>query len=229
MNTYLLNLIGKWTGIVVLSTISLFNFNTETKQVTIENDVANKNEYLNAEIIEHETEYVYNSSLPSTHEEVITEGNDGIIYNKEEKKVVIEEEVTEVIEVGTGKEGIYTGMLTGYGPDCHGCSGLGKVYCPTKDRKTHSLVTDGIYYEDEEYEHVRILAADHREFPCGTIIEITNKDFEKEIGVVLDTGSGMRNAFEEGRILIDLAFEKEALAPSITNKETTFVVKRWGW
>ena len=187
----------------------------------------NKNSYIKTEVINYETEYIYDASLPSTHEKVITEGKDGILSLTDGK--IIEEAVSKVIEIGTGKKGIYEGMLTGYGPDCKGCSELGYVYCATKEKTYHSLVNDGIYYNDHEYGEVRILAADHREFPCGTIIEITNSDREKEIGVVLDTGSGMRNAYSQGWILIDLAFEKEALALSTTNKNTHFEVKRWGW
>lgn len=228
MNTYLLSLIGKWVGIVAVAIVSLFDFDVKNIEVVIENNVIDKNGYVKAEVIPHETEYIYNESLPSTYKEVVTQGDDGVVYDTGNKEI-IEESITEVIEIGTGKEGIYTGMLTGYGPDCKGCSGLGKVYCPTKDKKTHSLITDGIYYNDEEYGDVRILSADHREFPCGTIIEITNNDFEKEIGIVLDTGSGMIKAFDEGWILIDLAFEKEAIVSSVTNKKTTFVVKRWGF
>lgn len=229
MNIYLLNLISKWTGVILLSTISLFNFGYENKEEVVINNVIEKNSYVEAEVVEHEEEYIYDSSLPSTQEEVIVEGRDGVIYDNGDSKVIISEPVTEVTVVGTGEIGVYKGMLTGYGPDCYGCSGLGNVACYTKDKTVHSLVTDGIYYEDEDYGRVRILSADHREFPCGTIIEITNTNLDKEIGVVLDTGSGMRNAYDEGWILIDLAFEKEAFAHTTTNKNTTFVVKRWGW
>ena len=93
----------------------------------------------------------------------------------------------------------------------------------------HNLISDGIYYKDSEYGRVRILSADHREFPCGTIVEITNRDLHKELGIVLDTGSGMRKAYNEGWILIDLAFENEEDLWHVTNKNTTFKVQRWGW
>ena len=229
MNLYLLELVSKWIGFVLISIISLFNFGYENKDFVIDNNIEEKNTYMETEIIEYETNYIYDSSLPSTHEKVVTEGKNGVIYYDNGEEVVLSETIDEVIEIGTNKEGIYTGMLTGYGPDCYGCSLKGNVNCYTRERTTHSLITDGIYYEDTEYGEVRILAADHREFPCGTIIEITNSMFEKELGVVLDTGSGMRNAYEQGWILIDLAFEKESLTPSITNKKTNFVVKRYGW
>lgn len=215
MNTYLLNLIGKFTGIVVVSTVSLFSINN----INQKNSIVEEN-IINDAYVEHvieEKEIIFNE-VPS--EEVIEQPKveKPIIENKEES-------VTEVIP----EEKVYNGMLTGYGPDCYGCSGLGNLYCPTKNNTVHSLITDSIYYEDEEYGTVRILSADQREFPCGTIIEISNSMFAKEIGIVLDTGSGMRNAYNNGWILIDLAFEKEALAHTITNRETKFVVKRVGW
>lgn len=229
MNLYLLELISKWVGIALISIVSLFNFGYENKNLTVNNHVEDKNTYVETEIIEYETKYIYDKSLPNTHKKVVTEGKDGVVYFDNGKEVVLSEVVDEVIEIGTNKDGLYTGMLTGYGPDCVGCSSKGNVNCYTRERTTHSLITDGIYYEDIEYGKIRILAADHREFPCGTIIEITNSMFEKELGVVLDTGSGMRNAYEDGWILIDLAFEKESLTGSITNKKTSFVVKRYGW
>ena len=52
----------------------------------------------------------------------------------------------------------------------------------------------------------------------------------KEIGIVLDTGSGMKKAYNEGWILIDLAHETETDLPGHgTNQNTNFSVKRWGW
>lgn len=214
MNTYLLNLIGKLTGIVVVSTVSLFSINDISEQVTIEENI------INEQIIIEENN-VNDVYVENVIEEVINNEPLQTIEPKIEEPIVLEKKEYE--------EKVYNGMLTGYGPDCYGCSGLGNLYCPTKNNTVHSLINDSIYYNDEEYGMVRILSADQREFPCGTIIEISNSMFDKEIGVVLDTGSGMRNAYDNGWILIDLAFEKEALAHTITNKETKFVVKRVGW
>ncbi|MEG0825864.1 MAG: hypothetical protein RR404_00145 [Bacilli bacterium] len=229
MNLCLLNLIGKWMGIGLVFVVSLFNFGYKTIENVIINDAKNKNVSYNSIVIDYKTEYVYDRNLPKTHEEIITKGVSGVAYNDGKKEVVLVEPITEVIEIGSGKTGLYTGMLTGYGPDCVGCSSVGNVNCYTKKKTTHSLINDGIYYDDEEFGKVRILSADHREFPCGTIIEINNEVFNKEIGVVLDTGGGMRKAFDSGWILIDMAFEKESLVHSITNKKTNFTVKRWGW
>ena len=48
----------------------------------------------------------------------------------------------------------FTGTITGYGPDCVGCSG--KLGCPP-----YQDVRNGnIYYEDKDYGKIRILARD---------------------------------------------------------------------
>lgn len=211
MNAYLLNMISKVTGVVLISTISLFTYGVKNETVVVENDVINKNTY-NVEYVE-----------------------ENVVTNEVESQIIIEKPVenstnNELVEkVETETLATYNGVLTGYGPDCYGCSGLGNVACYTKAKTKFSLVTDGIYYYDETYGLVRILAADHRMFPCGTIIEVNNNSYEKELGIVLDTGGAMRNAYDNGYVLIDLAFEKESLAHSITNKQTTFNVKRLGW
>lgn len=226
MNICLLKTIGKWLELLFISTISLFNFGSD-KDFTLSNDVIEKNSFVEVEVIEHDTDYIYDASRPDNYEEVTVNGVDGVTYDNGIEEVVLSESVTEVITKGTGKNGLYQGMLTGYGPDCEGCTGV--VACYTKEKTNHNLITDGIYYEDSEYGSIRILAADHREFPCGTIIEITNSDLEKEIGIVLDTGSGMRKAYDEGWILIDLAFTDESDLWHVTNKNTTFNVLRWGF
>ena len=227
MNICLLKTLSKWLEVIFISTVSLFNFGYDSKEEIIENDVINKNSYVEVDVIDYDTLYVYDASKPNTHEEVITEGVNGASYKNGDDDVTLSESVTEVIEKGTGKTGVYTGMLTGYGPDCVGCSG--NVACPTREKTVHNLISDGIYYKDSEYGRVRILSADHREFPCGTIVEITNRDLHKELGIVLDTGSGMRKAYDEGWILSDLAFENEEDLWHVTNKNTTFKVQRWGW
>ena len=48
--------------------------------------------------------------------------------------------------------------------------GRGYVYCPTKTGKWTNLITDGIYYQDETFGKVQIIAADPRQFPCGTVM-----------------------------------------------------------
>ncbi|MDD3187425.1 MAG: G5 domain-containing protein [Bacilli bacterium] len=229
MNISLLNIISKWAQISFISLMTMFNVEVSHDIVVLNNDIDSKNAYQVTDVINYETEYVYNASIPSGEQNILTEGKTGISYTENGEIKVVEEPINEVIEIGTGKTGVYVGTITGYGPDCVGCSTEGLVSCKTKYNETFSLTHDGIYYEDEEYGPVRILAADRREFPCGTIIEITNSNLNKELGIVMDTGIAMRNAYDQGYILVDLAFEKGALALTSTDRNTTFIVKRWGW
>ena len=113
---------------------------------------------------------------------------------KEEK---VETNVTSLSEV---REVIKTdiGNLTGYGPDCYGCSG--------RTSSGHNLF-DSIYYEDSEFGTVRILAADPS-FPMYSIIRVSNvPTMDDFIGIVLDRGGNV--GYGRGT-LFDLAFESES-------------------
>ncbi len=226
---FILNLFGSLISFTILSTASLFSYTYTKESFLVNNIVIEGNKYAFVEVLEYKTIYNYSYKVPTGTKNVLVEGKNGYAYVNEEGEKIYVDATDEIIEVGTGNAGIYSGKLTGYGPDCVGCSSTGTVACRTKDGKAYSLINDGIYYDDAEYGKIRILAADHKAFPCGTIIEIKNKDFTGELGIVLDTGSAMRDAYQEGYILIDLAFEKGSLAYTATNSNTTFTVKRWGW
>lgn len=229
MNTYLLQFVGKWMSMLLISILSLFIKDFQINETEIINDIQTRNTSVESTIIPYKTNYVYNSKLPWNTTNVLKEGIDGIVYLLENQELLVQEMVPEVVEIGTGPQAEYVGMLTGYGPDCVGCSKVGNVACMTRENNKHSLINDGIYYNDIEYGQVRIISADHRLFPCGTIMEIQNNNFEKTLAIVLDTGSGMRNAYEKGRILIDLAFATESQTSGVTNRNTNFTVKRYGW
>lgn len=215
MNINLLQIVWNFIRIVGVSFVTF----TQTAPVILLN---------NAEeiIIEYETIIQYDKKAPLNSITTLVEGKNGIITSKGE---VVQEKVDKVIQVGTGKEGTFSGYLTEYGPDCHTCDGRGITYCITKEGNWHSIVSDGIYYNDYQYGEVRILAADHRQFPCGTIIEIHNSDLKVETGIVLDTGYGMKKAYNEGWLLVDLAVTTEKDITFGMNDKTKFYVKRWGW
>lgn len=233
MNIYLLQLLGKITSLFFITIASFFSvFDISNEFITVNNSDASKSSKVVNTIVEYDTILKYSSKIPINNQRVVVEGQNGLVYQDKLGNTVrtIKEKVDEVIEVGTGKYGEYNGVLTLYGADCDTCDGVGYVYCPIGNNKYHNLIDDGIYYEDKEYGKVRILAAAISEFPCGTIIEINNSDMTKEIGIVLDTGSGMKKAYREGWILIDLAHETETDLPIYgTNKNTNFSVRRWGW
>jgi hypothetical protein len=125
----------------------------------------------------------------------------------------------------------FTGKLTGYGPDCLGCSGKGNLACKTRENKTFSLVKDGIYYTDTEYGKVRILSAATSKFKCGTIIEVSKDGATPFTAIVLDTGGDMIKAWNNGTVWMDLAYSSSAMSGSdnLTGTNIKFSVQRWGW
>ncbi len=113
----------------------------------------------------------------------------------------------------------FTGTLTGYGPDCVGCSGI--VACsPNPDVRNNN-----IYYNDKEYGKIRILAAD-RSIPCGSIIKISNFKFigDDFYGIVLDRGSSIVG------LTMDLLYPSEDDTVIIGRQyKINFKIERWGY
>lgn len=114
----------------------------------------------------------------------------------------------------------FIGTLTGYGPDCPGCGG--RVACsPNQDVRNGN-----IYYTDEEYGTIRILAAD-KSIPCGSIIHIDNYAFAENrelVGIVLDRGSAIVG------LTMDLLHASEADTVVIgRQRNIEFTILRWGW
>lgn len=233
MTITLLNAIEKVLMFMMVSISSIFNmFNVIKFDARIDNLDKYKNASVTNQVINYDTQIQYNSKIPIGITNILVEGKTGLMYFSEETEEyrTLIYPVNQVIEVGTGKAGEYVGIVTGYGPDCKTCDGRGYVACPTQTGKWTNLITDGIYYHDEKYGDLQILAADHRAFPCGTVIEVSNNDLSEPIlGVVLDTGYAMRKAHENGYVHIDVAFETEVGLRFNTNKNTKFSVKRWGW
>ena len=164
--------------------------------------------------------------IPSFLQKVLTKGEKGIIehyYQKVGDKTyylyskTIKEPVDEIIEVGN--PGKFSGRLTGYGPDCVGCTGY--TYC-----RPYPDVRNGkIYFNDKEYGKIRIVAADHN-IPCGTIIEISNFKFSREpiIAIVLDRGGAITGS------AIDLLYPSEEDTKIIgVQRNVNYKVLRWGW
>ena len=218
----------------VITIVSVITLTIINSSVTIKNPISNMTATITNEVEAYDTEYVYDASIPSTAEPVtLVEGVNGLDYTYDGLNYIhLSDKVNEVVRVGTGEQGIYNGKLTGYGPDCPGCSPVGNVSCPTREGKSHSLTYDGLYYNDLVYGNVIILAADHTKFPCGTIVKVNNGILNEFYGIVLDTGIAMRNAWRnEGIVWMDLAFssQKEALTGGATSSNTNFSVQRWGW
>ena len=233
MNFYLLNLFGKWVSLGILSIMSLFGFDIEEKTIEISNINIDKNVNIVSNVIEHKTTEIFDSSIPSNITKVIQEGKDGVTYYNGEETIILEEVIDEEVIIGTGKNGEYTGVMTGYGPDCSTCSGRGFVSCKTEDKKNFNLINDGIYYNDDEFGEVRVLAAALSEFPCGTIVEVKSSNLGNFTGIVMDTGYTMRKQLKNGVYHFDVAYEteKNEEIKKATNMsgEVIYSVQRWGW
>lgn len=234
MNITIIKMLVRFLSLLVVSASSLLNsVSINTSIVGINNSDKNKSSSPISTIIKYETVINYNSKIPSGIKKIKVEGQDGEVYLDPQGNVfnTLKEKRDEIIEIGIGKAGSYTGLLTGYGPDCVSCDGRGYVYCKSPNGKYFNLVNDGMYYNDSEYGQVRIVAADQREFPCGTIVEVDNSLMKegKFLAIVLDTGYAMRKAYDNGNIHMDLAFTTQKNLIFQTNYSTNFSVQRWGW
>ena len=202
--------------IILIGLSNLFNFSSAPEE--------------EIKVIDYKTEYVYSEKYAEGEELIITNGENGYIHLKEGEEIERKEPVAQIVQVGTHKDNNYNGTLTGYGPDCKGCNKKGYVACQTKEKSKWSLISNGIIYTDEDYGEVNIVASDHSLFPCGTIIEITNANYDHILAVVLDTGYTMRKEWRTNKkVHIDLALTTEKGSNLITNKNTDYYVKRWGW
>lgn len=231
MNFYLIELLGKWVCFLAVSISSFLGFSSINEYEINDN---NNNVSVLTEVIPYETEIIYNNSVPNTVKRTVKEGSDGLKFtNSDGTEVILQDVVNEVVEVGTGAVGVYNGIMTGYGPDCHTCNGLGYVACRTENKKNFNLLTDGVYYNDDEYGQVRVLAADLSAFPCGTIVKVESRTLGTFMGIVLDTGYDMRKHYAKGIYHFDVAYttEKDEMVAKTTDMtgKVVYNVQRWGW
>lgn len=109
-------------------------------------------------------------------------------------ETTVTEQVEEVINVPSNE--IITGKMSGYGPDCAGCSGY---------LANGTYVGDGnIYYNDSEYGQVRIVAGD-KKYKFGTIVRIN----DSMLAIVLDRGGSIGIG---KKFMFDLLYASEAEA-----------------
>lgn len=142
----------------------------------------------------------------TNEKEIILNNNDTLAIN------ICKANVTDVLETVLGK-------MSAYGPDCAGCGG--KV-------GAGQVVTNGnIYYYDNVYGQLRIVAGDSK-FPYGTIIRVINSKYKDPFyAIVLDRGSdiGIGRKFT-----FDLLFPSEREANLFgTSYNVTFEVIRYGY
>ena len=176
-------------------------------------------------------------------EETVDIGNENVVILLEDntKNDVLEEEQQNEENNVTRLDPVietYTGILTGYGPDCTGCGNFNTGKVSTASGYHVSNIVDGaiepaftITYDDEEYGEVRIVAADAN-IPFYSIIRITVPHWDSPvIAIVLDRGStvGFENCRSERGCLtqFDLLYPTEAESLGKT-RNVTFELLRNG-
>ena len=138
--------------ISIISIVAILAHAALNMDVVIQNNAINKTAIISNEIDPYDTEYVYVKNRPSTAEKkVIKEGVNGLRYTYDGINYIsLDDKKNEVVQIGTGDPGEFKGRLTGYGPDCPGCSPVGHVSCTTREGKSHSLTYEGVYYNDKD-------------------------------------------------------------------------------
>ena len=122
-----------------------------------------------------------------------------LMESKKPAVPLVYETFEEAITVAqTGNVASFIGKITGYGPDCKGCGGSSA--CPPRQ----NFKNGNIYFNDEIYGKVRVVAADRR-LPCGSIVRIHNISIYNEpiIAIVMDRGGAVKGKH------LDLLFETE--------------------
>lgn len=225
-------------NVLVLVSSSFIN-TINTDNITFldnQSDEIDNVEEINEEIIDEKIEEVNEDSKTEVIEtnEVI-ESNDNLEnknnitndnINSDSNKVEEIEEITtynpnlEVLNTISTIE-TYYGKITGYGPDCYGCSGI--------TASGMNVNNGNIYYEDSTFGIIRIVAGD-KSLPFGSIIKITGLSISTDpvIAIVLDRG-GMIGFDSTKHAYFDLLYESSTIASSFGIQNATFELLRRGY
>ncbi|MBQ8473063.1 MAG: 3D domain-containing protein [Bacilli bacterium] len=189
-------------------------------------------EEIKEEIIEENTqteevtkEEVVEPITPPVVEEPKQEVVEKPIPEKEpvQEEIVIKGEYAPNLEVINTVEVLatYHGKMTGYGPDCVGCSGI--------TASGRNVLNGNIYYDDKTFGTIRIVAGD-KSIPFGSIIKITGINISSEpvLAIVLDRG-GMIGFAEGKHAYFDLLYASEGDASSFGRQDATFELLRTGY
>lgn len=183
---------------------------TSNNEKTTEDEITKQE----AEEKQEKTTEEVKTTVEESNEQTIKEetvSQPTVSVEKEETKTT--EEKTDVIETQVGK-------MSGYGPNCIGCSGY---------TASGKYVGDGnVYYNDKTYGQVRIVAGDYK-YKFGTIIRIKNSNVSTSpiIAIVLDRG---RSIGIDKKYLFDLLFATEEEASNYgVSYNVTFEVLRSGY
>jgi len=203
--------------------VSLFS-NVSENNTVVENKNLNKMADAVSYLFLNEDD---NLKIEMLSDDTVTEVEEEVI-TVEEKEVtieVVEEEIEEpvyensnisyeYVDIDYTVLDTYVGTLTGYGPDCYGCSGM---------TSSGYDVSNSITYSDYQYGEVRIVAADSS-IPLYSIVRISNiPGSDPIIAIVLDRGGNVGfNRFT----LFDLLFSSESSAIGKTDNVTFEILRR---
>lgn len=175
-------------------------------------DLTSDNKSLEEECVSSDNESNDNDSSLNTLDNKVEVTKDKTEVKEEIVSNVVEKQsVSDVLETQVGK-------MSGYGPDCKGCSGY---------LASGRYVGDGnIYYNDSKYGTIRIVAGDYS-YKMGTIVRVKNSRAGNFIAIVLDRGSSI--GFGK-KFLFDLLYqsEKDAVKDEVSYN-TTFEILRYGY
>lgn len=188
--------------VVSLFVVSLFMGTNDNDKVTV---VYNNNfdKMADRTLVLFEEEELMTSSIDESVEVILEDNTEEILVNNStsiQEVVSSEEEIQEEPTINSvpldNVIETYTGILTGYGPDCVGCGNPNTGKVVTSSGYHVSNFVNGaiesaftITYNDSEYGEVRIVAADDS-IPFYSIVRITVPHWDEPvIAIVLDRGS----------------------------------------
>lgn len=214
--TYIVSAIITLSVICYVVFCGIHGFDTNTVKVKRDDKKLNSSdflEYVNNKVIEDkETIDKKEESIEKT--EVVLDKEiekEEVVQEDEKEEVVVSKPVSDVLEKQVGS-------LSGYGPDCKGCSGY---------LASGRYVGDGnIYYSDSTYGTVRILSGD-KTYPFGTIVRVKSSSWGTFLAIVLDRGGGV--GFGKTH-LFDLLYASNSLAYDCgVSYNTVFEILRYGY
>lgn len=214
--TYIVSAIITLSVICYVVFCGIHGFDTNTVKVKLDDKKLNSSdflEYVNNKVIE-DTETIEEKEDSIEEKEVVLDKEiekEEVVQEEEKEEVVVSKPVSDVLEKQVGS-------LSGYGPDCKGCSGY---------LASGRYVGDGnIYYSDSTYGTVRILSGD-KTYPFGTIVRVKSSSWGTFLAIVLDRGGGV--GFGKTH-LFDLLYASNSLAYDYgVSYNTVFEILRYGY
>ena len=214
--TYIVSAIITLSVICYVVFCGIHGFDTNTVKVKLDDKKLNSSdflEYVNNKVIE-DKETIEKKEDSIEEKEVVLDKEiekEEVVQEEEKEEVVVSKPVSDVLEKQVGS-------LSGYGPDCKGCSGY---------LASGRYVGDGnIYYSDSTYGTVRILSGD-KTYPFGTIVRVKSSSWGTFLAIVLDRGGGV--GFGKTH-LFDLLYASNSLAYDYgVSYNTVFEILRYGY